>query len=87
MTVNEKDIQDATVEMLRRWADQLEKGEARVANIEQRVDTGYHEGALAKRFFFRKNPLMISLHLDLKTFEEEEQQAIFKALTDRTNFP
>lgn len=81
MTVTQKDIRDATVEMLRRWADQLEKGEADVSTIEQRADAGYYETPfLGRKFFYRKNPLMITLHLNLGTFKKEAEEAAMKAL-------
>lgn len=76
-----EDIRSAVIDMLRRWADQLEKGEASVDKIEQRADAGYHETPfLGKKFFYRKNPLMITLHLNLDVFTKEHEEAALKAL-------
>lgn len=76
-----EDIRNATVEMLRRWADQIERGEAEVTKLEQSVATGYYESPWSgQKFFYRKNPLMITLHLNLDTFKKEAEEAAMKAL-------
>lgn len=79
--MTEIEMRDGVVMMLRRWADQIESGEVKVTSIEQRADAGYHESPMGgQRFFYRKNPLMISLHLNVKEFDKEAEEAALKAL-------
>lgn len=62
-----KEVDRETVAMLRKWADAIEQGGATVAAAEQTVDTGSCLGVL-----YRKNPLKITLHLNVREFYLEE---------------
>jgi hypothetical protein len=86
--VTEVDIRGGVVDMLRKWADEIEKGEAEVVKIEQRVDSGYHESPrMGQKFFYRKNPLMITLHLNVDVFNTEADEAALKALLPEDSGP
>lgn len=77
LPVTKEQIADA----VQKLADDIRSGEVDVRAFNQNVDHGYHSSTLGKNFYFRKNPMTITLRINVKSFQKEEEEALMQALT------